>query len=148
MNLSQHIPHQTDFAHPGPARCEAADGRSSARSAPAHSALWVLGPLAMAVPVTLVLVLAGATSDWVGAAWLVAVLWTVAASFVQALSQGLRQGDWSSFAGYELPSDDENFDWDLKSGRYAYLRIQARNEELMREGDRFLEHRHHVYPRT
>ncbi|MDE0003975.1 MAG: hypothetical protein OXQ29_14890 [Rhodospirillaceae bacterium] len=148
MNLSQHIPHTTDFAQPGPAHCEAADGRSSARSAPAHSALWVLGPLAVTVPVTLALMLAGAASDWVGAAWLVAVLWTIAASFVQALSQGLRQGDWSTFACFELPPDDEHFDWDLKSGRYAYVRIQARNEELIREGDLFLEHRHHVDPRT
>ena len=102
----------------------------------------------MTVPVTLLLVLVGATSDWVGAAWLVAILWAIAASFVQALLQGLRRGDWSAFAGCDLPPDDENFDWDLKSGRYAYLRIQARNEEMMREGDRFLEHRHHVDSRT
>ena len=148
MNRSQQIPHATGFAHPGPGLCESADCRSAARQAPVRCAHWVLGPLAMAVPVTLVLVLAGAASEWAGAAWLVAVLWTIAASFVQALWHGLRQRDWSAFAGCELPRDDENFDWDLKSGRYAYLRIQARNEELMREGDRFLEHRHYVDPRS
>ena len=106
--------------------------------------------MAMAVPVTLVLVLAGATSDWFGAAWLVAVLWTIAASFVQALLQGLRQGDWSAFAvPASCRTDDEHLDLGVaKTGEYAYLRIRARNEELMREGDRFLEHRHHVDPRT
>ena len=98
----------------------------------------------MAVPVTLVLVLAGTAPDWVGAVWMVAVLWTVAASFVQALLSGLRHGDWSAFACEALPPDDENLDFETKTGRYAYKRIQARNEELMRAGDRFLEYRYHV----
>ena len=102
----------------------------------------------MAVPVTLVLVLVDATSEWVGAAWLVAVLWTIAASFILALWQGLRRGDWSAFTRFELPPDDENLDFETKTGRYAYRRIQARNEELMREGDLLLEHRHYVDPRT
>ena len=148
MNRSRRIPHPTGFAHPGPAVRESADCTSPARRAHARSVFWVLGPLAMAVPVTLVLALAGTASDWIGAAWLVAVLWTIAASFVQALWQGFRQGDWSAFSGCELPRDDENYDFELKSGEYAYLRIRARNEELMREGDRFLEHRHHVDFRT
>ena len=148
MNRSPQIPHPTGFTHPGSPACESADSGSAARRAHARDALWVLGPLAMAVPVTLVLALAGAASDWVGATWLAAVLWTIAASFVRALSQGLREGDWSAFAGCELPRDDENLDFDLKSGEYAYLRIRARNEELMREGGRFPEQRHYVDPRS
>ena len=88
MNRSTKIPQPTGFAHPGPGLHESPDCTSPARRAHARSALWVLGPLAMAAPVTLLLALSGATFDWVGAVWRVAVLWTIAASSVQALWQG------------------------------------------------------------
>ena len=118
------------------------------RSNATPGAMWILGAPALALLATPTLMLAGAGLDWLRAIWLAAAIWTVTASFVQSLWMGLRHGDWSAFDCKTLPPDDENFDWDLKSGRYAYLRIQARNEELIREGDRFLEAQHHVDSRT
>ena len=104
---------------------------------------WVLGPLAIAVPVSLVLALAGAGSDWIGAVWLAAVLWAIAASFVQALWQGLRHGDWSAFTSCDSPGNDDDLDFSTRTGRYAHLRIRADQEALMRDGDRFLDDHDH-----
>ena len=78
------------------------------KSTPARGAAWILGAPALAIVATFVLALAGAApdesgADWIGAAWLAAVLWTIAASFVQALWQGLRHGDWSAFTCCDLP---------------------------------------------
>ena len=117
--------------------------RAAVRRTAVRSTLWVLGPLAMAVPVSLVLALAGAGGDWTGALWFAAVLWTIAASFVQALWPGLRHGDWSAFVYVEVPRNDEEFDFFTRTGRYSYRRDQADDEALMREDDRFLQHRDH-----
>ena len=110
--------------------------------------VWILGAPALAIVATTAFMLAGAGPDWVRAVWLAAVIWTVAASFVQALWKGLRRGDWSAFSCEALAPDDEQFDWETKTGRYAFVRIQARNEELMSEGERLLEGHHHVDSRT
>ena len=133
MKPTQHI-----SAPPGP------NGSPSAALSPAvRSTLWVLGPLAIAVPVSVVLVLAGAGADWIGALWLAAVLWTIAASFVQALWQGLRHGDWSAFTYVEVPRNEEDVDFSTRTGRYAYIRNQADDEALMREDERFLKNHDH-----
>ena len=92
----------------------------------------------------MVFVVAGAPGDWIGAIWLVAVLWTIAATLVQALWAGFRYGDWSAFACTDspcatLPHDDDDHDFATRSGSYAYRRIRDRHEALMREGDRCLE---------
>ena len=116
---------------------------STAAPGPAVRRTWVLGPLAFAVPVSFVLAPAGAGSDWIGAVCLAAVLWALAASFVQALWQGLRHGDWSAFTCCDLPRNDEDFDFGTRTGRHAHLRIRADQEALMRDGDRFLEDHDH-----
>jgi len=99
-------------------------------------AVWILGAPTLALAATAALILAGFGPDWIRAVWLAAAIWTVAASFVQALWNGLRHGDWTAFACEALPPDDENLDFETKTGRYAYKRIQAHNEALMREGER------------
>ena len=137
MKRTPQIPHALDPVHGDTLVCGAAFRRTARRTA-ARRALWVLGPLATAVPVTPVLLLAGAGADWAAALWFAAVLWAIAASFVQAFWQGLRHRDWSGFSGREQPRNDEDFDWDTNSGAYAYRRIQAEHEALMRDGDRFL----------
>ena len=104
---------------------------------------WVLGPLAIAVPLSFVLALAGAGSDWIGAVWLAAVLWAIAVSFVQALWQGLRHRDWTAFTSFDLPRNDDDLDFSTRTGRYAHLRIRADQEALIRDGDRFLEDHDH-----
>ena len=114
--------------------------RDSSHSPAARGAWWTLGAPALALVSTLVFVVASAPGDWIGAIWLVAVLWTVAASLVQALRAGLRHGDWSAFHDCALPhGDGEDHDWSTRSGRYAYLRIRDRHEALTREGDRYLQ---------
>ena len=119
------------------------NGASPAAPGPAVRRTWVLGPLAIAVPVSFVLAPAGAGSDWIGAVWLAAVLWAIAASFVQALWQGLRHRDWSAFTSCDLPRNDDDLDFSTRTGRYAHLRIRADQEALMRDGDRFLEDHDH-----
>ena len=116
---------------------------SPAAPGPAVRRTWVLGPLAIAVPLSFVLALAGAGSDWIGAVWLAAVLWAIAVSFVQALWQGLRHRDWSAFTSFDLPRNDDDLDFSTRTGRYAHLRIRADQEALMRDGDRFLEDHDH-----
>ena len=106
-------------------------------------ATWVLGPLVLAVPLSLVLALAGAAADGIGAVWLAAVLWAIAASFVQALRQGLRHGDWSAFTCAEVPPNDDNFDFETRSGEFVFMQIQADDDALMRDGDRFLKNHDH-----
>lgn len=99
-----------------------------------RSALWILGAPALALLATAAFVFAGAGADWIRAAWLASVVWMFAASLVQALWRGLRHRDWSAFACGAFPPDDERFDFETRSGRYAYRRIQARNEALLRDG--------------
>ncbi len=111
---------------------------TAVRSTAARStAAWILGAPALALMATVVLSIAGAGADWIGAVWLAAVLWTIAATFVQALWQGLRHGDWSAFTYCDLPRNDEDHDWATRSGQYAYLRIRADGEALTRDGGRF-----------
>ena len=61
MKRTPQILHATNPAHRRPPVCSTA-----ARTAAARRALWVLGPLATAVPVPPVLLLAGAGADWEG----------------------------------------------------------------------------------
>ena len=117
---------------------------TAVRSASAGSAWWVLGAPVLAVAATLVFLVAGAPADWIGAIWLLAVLWMIGASLVQALWAGFRYGDWSAFSCCAdlpcaaLPRDSDTHDWSTRTGAFAYLRIRDRHEALMREGDRFV----------
>ncbi len=112
-----------------------------------RNARWMFAASALVIAVTCVLDTAGAL-DWIGAFCLVAVLCTIAATFVHALWRGLRHRDWSAFACQALApcespaiGDDDSFA--TRTGRYAHLRIRADRETLMREGDRFLQDRDH-----
>ena len=113
------------------------------RPRPARGAWWILGAPALALAATSVLAISGAPGDWIGAVWLLAVLWTIAASLVQALWAGFRHGDWSAFACADLPCNasarEDDHDWATRTGAFAYLRIRDGHEALMREGDRSLE---------
>ena len=117
------------------------------RPRPARGAGWILGAPALALAATSVLAISGAPGDWIGAVWLVAVLWTIAASLVQALWAGVRHGDWSAFDCAEspcaAPGDDADHDYFTRTGNYAFLRIRVRHEALARDGDRFLDDHDH-----
>ena len=125
MNATPHRSHPSDPAGRPPA----------VRSTVVHGACWVLGIPAFALAATPVLALANAPGDWLGAVWLLAVLWTIAASLVQSVWAGIRHGDWSAFSCCTCPRDDD-FDYFSRTGAYAHLRIRADHEALMREGDR------------
>lgn len=113
-----------------------------------RAAAWILAAPGLALAATCVLSLAGAGGDWIGAAWLAAVLWIIAASIVQALWTGFRRGDWSAFTCEGLAPDDEGHSYFTRTGSYAYLRIRDRNEALTRDGDRFLEDPDHSGARS
>ena len=134
---------------PPPAVGNAAMGSTAVCSTAVRGAWWVLGGPVLAVAATPVFLVAGAPADWIGAIWLLAVLWTIGASLVQALWAGFRHGDWSAFSYCAdlpctdlpcaaLPRDSDTHDWSTRTGAFAYLRIRDRHEALMREGDRFV----------
>jgi len=113
------------------------------RSTAARRAMWVVGPMAVAIPVSFVLAFAGGGGEGIGAVWLFGGLWAIAASLVQALWQGLRHGDWSAFAYCDLPGNDDDFDFVTRSGEFVFMQIQAEHEALMRDGDRLLHNHDH-----
>ena len=99
---------------------------------------FVLGGLALAAPVTAVLVVLGAGGETVGFVWLVAVIWTALASLAAALRCGFLHRDWSAFRGgragrHECPPDTraEGFDWNTRTGSFAHLRIRDDRERLL-----------------
>ena len=99
--------------------------------------------------------LAGAGGDWTGAVWLAAVLWAIAASFVQALWRpGLRHGDWSAFVYVEVPRNDEEFDFftrrengPLLVGRAPTSGSGRRRGAHARRRPVFVQHRDHALVR-
>lgn len=139
------LPVNTNNTHrpaPFPAHADPGDGNEAAagaRHAERRRASVVLSGFAAALAGTPVLSVLGAGSDAVALTWIAAAGWTVVASFVQALVDGIRRGDWSAFACGEIPRNDEDLDFSTKSGRYAHLRIRATHEALMCESDRFPE---------
>ena len=110
---------------------------AGARHAGRRREFVVLSGFAAALAGTPVLSVLGAGTDAVALTWIAAVGWTVAASLVQALEDGIRHGDWSSFVCGEIPRNDEDLDWSTRTGAYAFIRIREQHAQLMRESDRF-----------
>jgi len=111
---------------------------SHSGTAPRRRTTWreraiVLGGFAVAALLTPLLFALGEGADPVGAVWLAAVLWTVPSSLALALRRGLVHRDWSAFRDCEPPDGrEENFDWDTRSGEYAWMRLAEEHERLMR----------------
>ena len=111
--------------------------RSSNRSptrVTADECLLVLCGPTVALLVTPIMLVLPVPSPVIGRVWAAALIWTVL---------GVARGDWSRF-GPTCDGDDEraredHADFSTRTGRYAYLRILADHESLMRDGDRFLE---------
>ena len=99
--------------------------------------VFVLGGIALAAPATAVSLVLGADGEAVGFVWLIAVAWTAAASLACALRRGIAHGDWSTFRGYELPdSRGERFDWETRTGEWAWMRLRDDRERLLRDDSR------------
>ena len=99
---------------------------------------FVLGIPALALPATAVLLALGADGEAVWFVWLAAVAWTAIAGLAAALRSGLANGDWSAFRGgcerrHACPPDTraESFDWDTRTGAFAYMRIRDDRERLL-----------------
>lgn len=112
---------------------------------------FVLGPLALALPVTAVLLVLGADGEAIGLVWLAAVAWTALAGLAAALRSGILHRDWTAFRGgsdarhacrgHARPPDTrgEGFDWDTRTGAFAYMRIGDDRERLL-DDDRLRNH--------
>ena len=108
----------------------------------------VLAGLVLALLATSVMPVLSVPAPLIGSVWAFALVWTVVASLGQALWLGFRKSDWSCFhAPCEERSRQENFDFTTKSGAFAWMRVQDRHEDLMRDGDRFLHDHDHLNPR-
>ena len=122
---------------PGPADCNPRDTIPTQPSFAERSS--VLSGLAVALPATPLLLILGTNWQAIQFIWIVAAIWTIIASFVHALFQGIRHGDWSAFKCGEIPRDDDDLDYTTKTGKYTFLRIRAIHEALTRAGDRYLQ---------
>ena len=67
--------------------------------------LFVLGGPAVAALCTTASSVLGAGAEFVGFAWIAAVVWTALASLAAALWRGFCHRDWSAFRGYEFSED-------------------------------------------
>jgi len=96
----------------------------------------VLGGLVLALAATPVLLLLSAPASVTGAVWMLAILWTVAASLGHALWLGAVHGDWSRFGtscAAQARARRETLSWTTRTGRYAYRGIGERDEALARD---------------
>lgn len=98
----------------------------------------VLFGLAVALPATPILLILGTNWPAIQLLWIAALIWTVIASFVQALRRGIYHGDWSALMYEETPRNDNDLDYCTRTGRYSYLRIRDMHEALTREAELFL----------
>ena len=93
----------------------------------------VLGGLAIAAPWTAASLTLDTGMETVGAAWTIAIAWTVVSSLGLALRRGLRRRDWSAFRRHRLPGNGDVLDWSTRTGSYAYMRVAEEHERLMRQ---------------
>ena len=126
------------------AACMARACTAAVRRTFVRSTAWTWLPLLLAGLATPILLSVDALAGAVAPVWFVAVIWTVFATFVHALWQGFRHGDWSAFAACDVSRDDEDHDWALRTGRFAFMRVRARDEAHTRESGRFLQDHDHL----
>ena len=111
---------------------------------PSASSTWrerafVLGGLALAPPVTAVLLVLDIDRAAIGLVWLVAVAWTALASIAAAIRSGIVHSDRSAFDGRGCRHDPfpdtraEGFDWDTRTGQFAYMRVQEDRQRLLQD---------------
>ncbi len=106
---------------------------------------FVLGGLALASPVTAVMLVLDIDRAAIGLVWLIAVAWTAVASIAAAIRSGIVHGDRSAFDGRARRHDPfpdtraEGFDWGTRTGQFAYMRVQEDRERLLRD-DRLRNH--------
>jgi len=95
---------------------------------------FVFAGVAVAAGATGASVAVGWSLESVGPVWLGALGWTFLATIAHVLWRGFHLGDWSGFRNYEPPDHraGDRFDWETRSGAYAYMRILEDTDRLMR----------------
>ena len=101
-------------------------------------AFFVLAAPAVALALTPLLWWLHVSGEVVGFVWLLAIACTVIASLIQAVMQGIRHGDWTTYDDGRDAGRDEDFDYSTRSGEFAWLRVRTEHEALLRDGDRCL----------
>ena len=97
--------------------------------------IFVLGGLALAATLTAAAPALGLEDHTVGLAWAAALAWTVLASLACALRAGISDGDWSAFTHRRRrDSRTESFDWDTRTGVWAWMRVAERRARLLDAG--------------
>ncbi len=100
---------------------------------------FVLGGLALALPVTAILLVLDMDRPAIGLVWLIAVAWTALAGIAAAIRSAIVHGGRSAFAGCGRRHDPfpdtraEGFDWDTRTGQFAHMRIDEDRERLLRD---------------
>ena len=104
----------------------------------------VLGGFAIAALHTAVAAALDTGMETVGAAWTIAIAWTVLSSLALALRRGIRRRDggtprtgrtgrdWSAFRRYRLPDNGELIDYATGTGAWLDIPIAEEHERLMR----------------
>ena len=92
----------------------------------------VLAGFAIAVLHTAVAAMLDTGMETVGAAWTIAIAWTLLSSLALALRCGIRSRDWSAFRRCRLSGNDDLVSWSTRTGAYAYLRVAEEHQRLMR----------------
>ena len=95
---------------------------------------FVFAGAGVAASATGVSVALGWSLESVGPVWLGALVWTFVATIAHVLWRGFRRGDWSGVRNYVPPDHRarDRFDWETRSGAYAYMRILEDTDRLMR----------------
>ena len=109
-------------------------------------AFFVLAAPAVALALTPLLWWLRVSGEVVGFVWLLTIACTVIASHIQAVMQGIRHGDWTTYDDGRDAGRDEDFDYFTRTGEFAWLRIRADNEALVREDERFLHDHDRLHP--
>ena len=110
------------------------------REAPPRRSTWrerafVLGGLALAAALTAAAFAIDLQDHTVGLAWAAALAWTVLASLACGLRRGIAHGDWSAFTDRRRrDSRAERFDWDTRSGAWAWMRTAEGCRRLLEDG--------------
>ena len=97
----------------------------------------MLAGIALAAPTTAVALVLDVDRAVIGLAWTIAVAWTAVASLAVAFRCGIVDRDRSVFRGRRHACFPESragrFDWDTRTGRYAYMRTRENRQRLPKD---------------
>ena len=121
-------------------------GCRARRQCTQRQAFFLLAAPAVTLALTPLLWWLRVSGEVVAFLWLLAIACTVIASLVQAVLQGIRHGNGAAFDHGHDAGREEDFDYVTRTGEFAWLRIRADNEALVREDERFAHAHDRLHP--